>query len=348
MPRAARAAPGIPHCGDDGFINCGIVAIGAPRRGGGTELVNSIPRIDPTGLEGTGDPLPLVVQRPLLSRWTTPLLSVGLLAAIVWHLRGIDLHRTIPRNPLFWLCLLAYWAAPILSDFVIYRRLWNIPAEGLVALCRKHVGNVLLVDLLGETYFYSWARKKVAMATSPFGAIKDVTILSALAGNGLSLVLVALSWPRLQELHLGLGGHFIGASFALVAVVSILLVAFGHRLFSLDRGRLREIAVIHLLRLLATTALLALAWSLCAPQVGAGTWLLLATGQVTLTRLPLLVDDNVAFANAVIWFLGPDSGVQQAVAIVAVLTMLLNLAIAALLAIGDLATVGRRLDPGDD
>jgi hypothetical protein len=312
------------------------------------EPVNCTTRIDTSGLGATGDPLPLAVQRPLLSRWTTPVLSVGLIGAIVWHLRHVDLDRSIPRNPLFWLCLLAYWAAPILSDFVIYRRLWNIPAEGLIALCRKHVGNVLLVDLLGETYFYSWARKKVAMATSPFGAIKDVTILSALAGNVLSLVLVVFSWPRLQGLHLGPGGHFVGASFALVALVSILLVAFGGRLFSLDRGQLREIAAIHLLRILATTGLLALAWSLCAPQVGVGTWLLLATGQVMLTRLPLLVDDNVAFANAVIWFLGPDSGVQQAVAIVAVLALTLNLVAAALLAIGDLATVGRALEPVDD
>lgn len=333
------------RCRNGSFIKCPIVANGAPRRGGGTELVKSIPRIDPTGIEGSGDPLPLVVQRPLLSRWTTPILSMGMLAAIVWHLRGIDLHRTIPHHPLFWLCILAYWAAPILSDFIIYRRLWNIPAEGLIALCRKHLGNVLLIDLLGETYFYSWARKKVAMKTSPFGAIKDVTILSALVGNGFSLVLLALAWPRLHSLGLGIGSRLFGVSFALVALVSILLVAFRRRLFSLARGQLWQVAAIHLVRIVAMTGLLALSWSLCAPRVSARTWFLLATGQAMVTRMPLFVDDDVAFANLVIWFLGRESEVQQVVAIVALLVMLLNLGVAGLLAIGDLATVGRRIGP---
>lgn len=297
-----------------------------------------------TSTSGTKDPLPLVVQRPLLSKWATPVLSVALLGGIIWHLRDIDIHSAVPRNPLFWLVLLAYWAAPIISDFIIYRRLWAIPGEGLIALCRKQVGNALLFDLLGETYFYSWARKKVSMEASPFGAIKDVTILSALSGNVLTLILMAAAWPQLHSLNLGATGNAFGASVAVIAVVSILIVVLGGRLFSLARAELWQVAGIHLARVFLTTGLIALAWSLYAPHVELGVWFLLATGQLMLMRLPLFVNADVAFANVVIWFLGKDSEVQQVVAVVAILTLLVNLVAGALLAIGDLVTVNLALE----
>lgn len=309
-----------------------------------------MPSDQPTSATETGrkDPLPLVVQRPLLSKWATPVLSVALLGGIVWHLRDVDIHSAVPKSPLFWLALLAYWAAPILSDFVIYRRLWAIPAEGLIALCRKQVGNALLFDLLGETYFYSWARKKVRMEASPFGAIKDVTILSALSGNVMTLLLMACAWPLLHTLDLGTTGKAFGGSVAVIALVSILIVTFGGRLFSLERRQLWQIAGIHLARVFLTTGLIALAWSLYAPHIDLSVWFLLATGQLMLMRLPLFVNVDVAFANAVIWFLGKDSEVQQVVAVVAILTLLVNLVAAALLAVGDLVTVNRALDDDAD
>jgi hypothetical protein len=289
-----------------------------------------------------GDPLPLAVRQSPLWRWATPALSVALLGAIVWQLsrQGLTLATAIPSNPLIWLVLLAYWAAPIVADFVIYRRLWGIPFEGLIALSRKQVGNALLFDLLGEAYFYGWARKKLNMATSPFGAVKDVTILSAMVGNGCTLVLMALAWPYIGNLDLGVAGTAVAASIGVVVLVSILIVVFGNRLFSLSKGDLWWVAGVHLLRVLATTGLIALAWSLYAPQVALGIWALLATAKLMASRLPLFVNTEVIFANIVIWVLGKNE-IQQVVGVVTILILLIHLVAAALLAIGDLVTVNR-------
>ncbi len=285
--------------------------------------------------------MPLAVRQSPLWRWATPALSVALLGSVAWHLRDVDIRDAIPTNPLFWLALLSYWFAPILADFVIYRRLWAIPYEGLIALSRKQVGNSLLFDLLGEAYFYGWARKKLDMATSPFGAVKDVTILSAMVGNGCTLVLMALAWPYIGSLDLGVAGTAVAASIGVVVLVSILIVLFGKRLFSLSKADLWWIAGVHLLRVLATTGLIALAWSLYSPQVALGTWALLATAKLMASRLPLFVNTEVIFANIVIWFLGKDSQIEQVVGVVTILILSIHLAAAAVLAIGDLVTVNR-------
>jgi hypothetical protein len=288
-----------------------------------------------------GDPPPLALSQSPLWRWATPALSVALLAAIAWRLRDIDIRDAIPTNPVFWVVILAYWGAPIVADFVIYRRLWAIPLEGLVALARKQVGNALLFDLLGEAYFYGWARKKLNMATSPFGAVKDVTILSAMVGNGCTLILMALAWPYIGDLDLGVAGTAVAASIGVVVLVSILIVAFGKRLFSLSKGDLWWVAGVHLLRVLATTGLIALAWSLYAPKIAFGIWALLATAKLMASRLPLFVNTEVIFANIVIWFLGRNSEIEQVVGVVTILILLIHLVAAAALAIGDLVTVNR-------
>ncbi|UVO55389.1 hypothetical protein [Sphingomonas sp. SUN039] len=288
-----------------------------------------------------GDPLPLAVRQSPLWRWATPALSVALLGAIVWQLffqHKIDLNVVTQKaaNPLLWIALLAYWAAPIVADFIIYRRLWGIPFEGMIALSRKQVGNALLVDLIGEAYFYGWARRKLDMATSPFGAVKDVTILSAMVGNAVTLVLMAIAWPYLGALDLGVAGTAVAGSIGLIVLVSILVVVFGNRLFSLSKGELWWVAGVHLLRVLATTGLIAVAWALFEPKVAFGMWALLATAKLMASRLPLFVNSEVIFANIVIWFLGKDSVIEQVVGVVTILILVIYLVAAAVLAVGDL------------
>jgi hypothetical protein len=281
------------------------------------------------------------VRKSPLWQWATPALSVALLGAIGWRLRDINISEAIPTNPLFWLVLLAYFFAPIVAEFVIYRRLWGIPAEGFVALSRKQVGNALLFDLLGEAYFYGWARKKLNMETSPFGAVKDVTILSAMVGNGCTLVLMGLAWPYIGKLDLGVAGTAVAGSIGVIVLISILIVAFGKRLFSLPKGTLWWIAGVHLLRVLATTSFIAIAWSLYAPEIALGMWALLATAKLMASRLPLFVNPEVIFASIVIWFLGKGSAIEHVVGIVTILILLIYLGAAAILAIGDLVTIKR-------
>src|SRR5262249_34880236 len=141
------------------------------------------------------------------TRWTGPLVSLAILAAVAFQLRTLDAHSLLsllPSSAAFWLCFVAYYLAGPISEWVIFRRLWRLPAEGFGALLSKMVSNEILLGYLGEVYFYAWARRNARITTAPFGAIKDVAILSALTGNLVTLVMVILAEPLFGSLHLGM------------------------------------------------------------------------------------------------------------------------------------------------
>jgi hypothetical protein len=67
-----------------------------------------------------------------------------------------ELMAMVPRSAAFWVVFALNYTIPPLSEWVIYRRLWHIPASGIAALLRKQVSNELLMSYLGEVQFYAW------------------------------------------------------------------------------------------------------------------------------------------------------------------------------------------------
>ena len=290
------------------------------------------------------DPLPLPVRQSSLWAWITPALSVAILGFVAWHFRNLDFDQLVaivPSNPLFWIAFFAYYFTGTLADFAIFRWLWKIPLEGLVALARKNIGNELIVDYLGEAYFYSWARRKVKMDASPFGAVKDVAILSALVSNLFTLAMMAIVWPYAKTFHFnfGLSNSALWTSVGVITFVSLLITLFSARLFSLSRAQLLGISGIHFLRLLIANAFLAMAWSLALPAVPLGWWLALATFKMLLGRLPLLSNKDVAFAGFAVLVVGHDTEMQVLMAFITALILATHLTLGAVLAIGDLVTI---------
>jgi hypothetical protein len=294
-----------------------------------------------------GDPLPLAVRRSPLWRWATPLLSGAILIAVAYQLRNLDfaqLESIVPTNPLFWIVFALYYFAGVIADFTIFRRLWGIPFEGFIALTRKLVSNELLFGYVGEVYFYSWARKKVAMAASPFGAVKDVAILSALVGNAFTLAMMAVAYPLIGNLRLGIATQTILISVGFVILVSVLVVVFGNRLFSLTKSQLWMVAGVHSARIVATTGLVALAWSLALPFVALSWWIILATCRLLIGRLPFMPNKDVVFAGVAVFLVGHDVEISQLMALMAVLILSTHLVVGAALAIGDFVTVGKKAE----
>jgi len=288
------------------------------------------------------DPLPLPVRRSQIWAWITPTISVIVLAMVLWHLRTVDfdvLVRAVPTNPLFWIVFLSRYFVGIVTEFIIFRWLWHVPFEGLIALTRKNVINQLVVDYLGDAYFYTWARRKMKMVTAPFGAVKDVAILSSLVSNLLTLAMMAMVYRYTVALNLNTTGTTIAASVGIIVLISVLVVAFGKKLFSLDRQQLWGISGIHLVSLLLNNVLLAWAWSLALPDVAIGWWLMLATARMLISRLPLISNKDVIFAAVAIFAIGRDEDIQILIALTTTVTLLMHMGIGLLLAVGDLATI---------
>jgi len=226
-------------------------------------LADALPPVLPNALP-TALPSTAPLERSLRkwSGWLGPAISLAILVAVLWQLRKIDWGQVwsiVPTSPWIWLVLAAsYFAGPV-ADWIIFRKLWGIPVVGIFPLLKKLIGNELLLGYVGEVYFYDWARRHVKMEGSPFGAVKDVAILSALAGNIMTVLLLLFTWPIISQLGLGGGGsgdgHVLATSIGVVLITSLVIMFFRNGLLSLPKADLGFVFVVHTLRIIANTGL---------------------------------------------------------------------------------------------
>lgn len=279
----------------------------------------TLPPVLPTVLPSAA---PLESNLRKWSGWLGPAISVAILIAVLWQLRKIDWAQVwsiVPTSPFIWLVLAAsYFAGPV-ADWIIFRKLWGIPVSGIFPLLKKLIGNELLLGYVGEVYFYDWARRHVKMEGSPFGAVKDVAILSALAGNIMTVAMLVVTWPVISKLGFGMDGNVLASSIGVVLVTSLVIMFFRNGLLSLPKSELWFVFVVHCARIIANTGLSALAWHLILPSVGMGPWLLLSTVRLLLSRLPLIPNKDIAFAGISTLLAGSQVQTSEMIAMISLL-----------------------------
>lgn len=291
------------------------------------------PRVE-VPLEAVDEP-----GRSRLAGLFSMLVSLALLMVAAFQLRSLslaDVQDMIPTNPWFWLVFAGYYLAGPVSEWFIYRRLWQMPASGLGALIRKLVSNEILLGYLGEAQFYGWARSKLKFVTAPFGAIKDVTILSALVGNFATLAMLVWAWPLVASGHLGMEGRTVFLSLGVVLLTSFVILLFRERLFTLQRRELWFISAVHLARIAAVVMFSAMMWHLVLPQVAVGLWIVMATLRMLVSRLPLLPNKDIVFAGIAVFLLGHDVEIAALMTLMAALLLITHLIVGGLFALADL------------
>lgn len=289
-----------------------------------------LPGVDPSAL------VPVRIRRRPVERWLSLVITLGLLVSVASHLGDLGLAgiaRLLPASAGFWLSLtVVYFALPA-TDWFIFRRLWDLPIDGFPLVVRKRIANELLLSYAGEVDFYIWARQRVGLTSAPFGTIKDVNILSALAGQIVTIALLLASLPLLASAGIGALGWQLWASLALLLGTPLLAFAVRRRLFTLPLADLRWIAGAHAGRLLVSTAALAVAWHLALPDVPVSTWLALATVRLVISRLPLVPGKDLMFAAVVPALMGSAHPVTDLVAAVTALLITTHVVLAVALAV---------------
>lgn len=280
---------------------------------------------DLAGLE----PIEKIRRRwPLVLGSALTLLMIAALARELFGSGLAGLQQTIPTHPGFYLAFALFYLGPPTFDYIIFRRLWAIPFDGMAALHKKRIANEVVVGYSGEAYFYAWARQRTQMVAAPFGAVKDVTIQSAIAGNTFTLILILLTIPFMDMLPKDLVNFStIGASAALMVAMSLPFFLFSKRVFSLPRNVLSWVFGVHMLRLSLGTLTLALAWHYAMPAVPVGTWLFLAAGRMLVSRIPLLPNKELVFASVAILLIGSGDSLTELMALMAALTLLAHVAL---------------------
>lgn len=253
------------------------------------------------------------------------LLSAAVVFAAVFAFGDLDLgtvRAIVPRTPSFWAVFVVFYLQGSVLDWVIFRRLWGIPVlSGISALVRKQVSNEIVLGYLGEAQFYAWARARGTFSAAPFGAVKDVAILSALTGNAVTLIMLVFAWPVVASGDLGMPTREVFLSLGVVLLTSCAILLFRKKLFSLDRRELWFITGVHLVRTILFILVSALLWHLVLPQVSLGLWLVLATLRMLVSRLPLLPNKDIVFAGIAVFILGHELEVAALMTMMAAITL---------------------------
>ena len=269
----------------------------------------------------------------LRRRWPTilgGLLSVAMVVMLGRELFGsglAGLSRATPSSPWFYVAFFALYMSAPTGDFVIFRRLWGIPWAGFIALHKKRIANDVVIGYSGEAYFYAWARARAKFVAAPFGAVKDVSLLSAIAGNAATILLCALALPIGYKLMPEKVLHMIAGSAAITIGISFAIMLFSKRVFSLPRRELWFIFAVHCARIAVSSVLLAMAWHFAMPDVSLSMWLFLSAGRLLVSRLPLVPNKDLLFASFAILLIGQDQALSEMIAFVGALTLVMHVAL---------------------
>lgn len=264
-------------------------------------------------------------RRPLtFTRIATIVLSVTVIAAALYQIRKLDFANVaalIPTDPLFWMLFaISYLTGPF-SEWIIFRKLWGVGPRALGALVRKLIYNEMLLGYLGELYFYTWARQQLKLKTTPFGAVKDVAVLSAMAGNVMTLALLVVCLPIVRLLPLQDHASAIGWSLAFVIGTSLAIMLWRKSIFSLTRKELGFVMLVHVARICATTFFSALLWHMVLPNTPVVWWLLLATIRLLISRLPFVPNKDLVFAGIAVIALGQQVQLAELMTMMAALIL---------------------------
>lgn len=233
----------------------------------------------------------------------------------------------LPHQVPFFLVVIAFALLTPLSEWFIYRRLWSIPPSGILALGRKFAANEVLLGYIGDAQFYAWARQHIGDRSAPFGAIKDVAILSAIMGNVVTLGLLAATAVLPGKHVIGFSPHALSVALVVILASSTVMLILRNHMFTLPRGDLLFIACAQFCRVIASLGLMIMMWHLALPELPLATWVLLAALRMLISRFPLIANKDLLLAALALLTLGHVPQLVPMLLMMAGLLLLIHLLI---------------------
>ncbi len=232
----------------------------------------------------------------------------------------MEVWQALPENPLFYLFFLAMYFALPTGEWLVYQIIWGPEVKKKYPVfLRMRVYNFALVSYAGEAYIALWAHQNLhRKGRAVISAVKDSNILSGLASNSFTVLLLSIFFMTGQlELLTNADpdySYYIGLSVAVGLLLVPLVLKYHTRILGLEAKKAKKVFTIHLIRMIIILLLQALQWAVIFPSVSFDTWILLLTAQMVLTRVPFLPNTDLLFAGLGITLMGYVDGPEAAVA----------------------------------
>ncbi|NVJ96902.1 MAG: hypothetical protein HWE25_02055 [Alphaproteobacteria bacterium] len=241
------------------------------------------------------------------------LLVFGVVVFLSSKLENVGWDRvmaSLPDTPWFYVFFTITFLAYPLAEQRVYRMLWAGEAPmSFGVFLRMRVYNLAVLSYSGEAFLAMWAQRNSSMRNRRiFSSIKDSNILSALASNSFTILLLALLFST-NQLHFITDAdaqfeYYLGLAFAVGIVLVPLVIHFKNHILALDAATAKHVFLIHLARQIITLLAQVAMWAIAVPEAPLDAWLLLLTAQLVLTRVPFLPNTDLLLAGLGVTMMG--------------------------------------------
>ena len=205
-----------------------------------------------------------------------------------------EVMRSLPSSPWFYVCFLArYFILPV-TEALCYSAVW-------AANLFRHFGVFLIKRLLnfsvagasGDVYFLLWAVRTLHITyRKAFSAVKDVTLLSAAAANGVAVVVLGAylafgDLTLMNAVRRQAFGIIIGVTVT-AAALSLLVILFRGKVLGVSTPVMWRIIGYHGVRSAGSIVLLGLQWTTGLPGSVFTAWISLLIVDLLVARTPFL------------------------------------------------------------
>lgn len=232
---------------------------------------------------------------------------------LVRQLRGLDwpaVLQSLPSSPWFYLFFAARYMLLPVAEVLCYSAVWATSLfRHFGVFLIKRLMNASVAGASGDVYFLLWSVQHLHISyRDAFSAVKDVTLLSAAAANGVAVVVFGgyLVFGD-RSVFDGVEPRVIGLIIAVTfvsAVLSLFVVGFRGKILRVDTPTMRRILGIHTVRAAGSLVLLALQWHAAIPEVGLFAWVNLLIIQLVVSRTPAIPARELVFLSIALAMVG--------------------------------------------
>ncbi|MEL7488660.1 MAG: hypothetical protein AAGJ87_15755, partial [Pseudomonadota bacterium] len=225
-------------------------------------------------------------------------LLAGVVAYLLYRFTSVgwgEVFSALPTSPWFYAFFLMRFLALPISELAIYEMIWGRPLlRHFPAFVRKRVYNFAVMGYSGEGFLTLWAQRTLPLSQkSVMVGVKDNNLLSALASNGATVVLI-LALAANGGLSAGFAalppgaGVLFALAFTSALVLAVTVLAFRNRLISLSPLKMRRLMSVHAVRISLILALHAAMYAAALPGASLSAWVMFLALQLVLSRIPFI------------------------------------------------------------
>jgi len=240
----------------------------------------------------------------------------ALVGVIVYQLYTIDpleVLKSVPGNPLFYLIFLVMYFSLPLTEYLIYRRFAPIGfIDSQWVFHRKRVYNKFFIGYSGELYLYKWLNERFQRTSAEvFAYVRDNNTLSIIASwicvSAIAIWLLATDQTGLvsemqHEIRL-----FLGLVFGGLALFVVAATMFRQKIYTFSKADSVYIFGVHALRTFALAVLQVVQWYIIIPTAGFYLLFNFVAVQMVIGKIPFIPNKDLIFISLSI-YLGQYAG----------------------------------------